>query len=135
MLFHSIEAVILLSQEFWKICNYSAPYQAKPSKIISVLSFNVSILHAKFRTISCNRIRGRKSQEVWEKWNSSPLHWSIYTQFASLLFQGCHSNGKMKFPDFPLIFWSIFKFLDFSLFSRECDNPDPWTYRYGTLNI
>ena len=59
MRFHSVEAVILLSQKFWKTCDYRAPYQAMPSKIISMLSLTISILHAKFCTFTCNRVRVR----------------------------------------------------------------------------
>ena len=38
-----------------KNCDYSTPYYGGLAKIVSVSSFKVSILHAKFCTIPCNR--------------------------------------------------------------------------------
>ena len=44
---------------FWENCGYSVSQQARLTKIISISSFKVSILHAKFCKIPCNRIRDR----------------------------------------------------------------------------
>ena len=41
----------------WKKYNCSASYQAMPADIISMTSFKVSILHAKFSMIPCNRLK------------------------------------------------------------------------------
>ena len=43
------------------------PYQATPSKIISILSLKISILLAKFCTIPCNTIRDTTTTAILEK--------------------------------------------------------------------
>ena len=55
-----------LSQKFWKSGDYSTQ-QDMPAKFVSVSSFKVSILHGKFSTISCSRIRGRTATKICGK--------------------------------------------------------------------
>ena len=53
--------------KFWKICYCSASYPGMPSKLMSKLSSKLSILHTKFCTIPCNRIRDRTIIKSLEK--------------------------------------------------------------------
>ena len=43
-----------------------------------------------------------------------PIYHSLERFFVGHIHQGCHSNERMKFLDFSLIFWPVFKFPDFS---------------------
>ena len=70
------------SWKFWKNWDYSAPYQAILSKTILMPSSKLSILHAKFRMITCNRIRDRTITRILQKTE----YRDIYTQIASMLF-------------------------------------------------
>ena len=55
------------SQNSWKNCDNSASQQGMLAKIISSSFCKVSILHSKFCTISCNRIRGRTITRILGK--------------------------------------------------------------------
>ena len=55
------------SKRFDKKYYYSTPYQTMPSKIISMSPFKVSIFHAKFRSIPCNKIRNRAITKILRK--------------------------------------------------------------------
>ena len=55
------------STKFWKNCNNSVPQQARVAKIISISCCKISIRHAKFFTIPCNRIRDRTTTRILGK--------------------------------------------------------------------
>ena len=60
--------ILHYSKNSGKNCDYSAPYQAIPGKIMTMTSFKVSsILHTKFCTISCNRIRDTAITRIKKK--------------------------------------------------------------------
>ena len=68
-----------LSQNFWKICEYSALQQAMPAKFISMLYFNESKLRAKFCMIPCNRIRESTITRILQKTEQQrPLQSYVY---------------------------------------------------------
>ena len=60
------------------------------AKNISTLSFKVSILYAKFCSITCNRIRDRTITRILEKIKFQRPYRDIRTQIESLLFLMMH---------------------------------------------
>ena len=61
MRFHSTKAMILISKQFYKTCD------CYTIKITSMLSSKISAFHAKFCTISCNKIQDRTTTTIFEK--------------------------------------------------------------------
>ena len=65
----------------------STPKQDMLAKIIWMSSFKIGILHAKFGTTLCNRIRDRTNNRIFGKNEiRSASYWTICTQIASLLY-------------------------------------------------
>ena len=73
-------------QKFWKNYNNSAPQQAMLAKNISISSYEISILHAKFCTIPSSGIRDRITIRILGKTGQQrPLLSYVYPNYIIII--------------------------------------------------
>ena len=83
------------SQKFWKNCVYKTSLQAILVKNIPLLSFKISILHANFRTIPCNRVRDIIIARILRKTEQKrPLLRYMYLNCIIVIFKDIYFANK-----------------------------------------